>query len=180
MLGPGRQQPTTVDVTLRAFERGDIDDLRAWARSPDEVLQWSGLELTWPLTTDALETYAASASPTRLIWSAFLNPGGPHVGHVELNLLPPEHHAAMIARVLVSPHARGQGVCRSMITDVVRHGFEILGLQRIGLNVFEHNGAAIACYGAVGFRREALLRATVIASTGPWSTVVMGILATDS
>ena len=27
---------------------------------------------------------------------------------------------------------------------------------------------------------DVTLRATVIASTGPWSTVVMGILATDS
>jgi RimJ/RimL family protein N-acetyltransferase len=62
---------------------------------------------------------------------------------------------------------------------VVRLGFETLGLHRLELGVFDFNLPAIRCYERVGFRREGLAREARKASTGYWSVLRMGMLASE-
>jgi ribosomal protein S18 acetylase RimI-like enzyme len=59
-------------------------------------------------------------------------------------------HRATLWGMFVSPDARGQGVGRALVDDIVRRA-GAAGLEQIILTVMSHNEAAIALYRAVGF-----------------------------
>jgi RimJ/RimL family protein N-acetyltransferase len=167
-------------VTLRPFERGDFDRLIAWAESPEFIFQWAGAIFTYPLDAAQLERYRLLASgdpPTRYIYTA-LTEGAP-AGHIELSAIDRRNSAATLARVLVDPARRGQGIGAAMVTQVLAIGFDALGLHRIDLNVFDFNHAAIACYARAGLVREGLARDARRVGDGWWSVVTMAMLADD-
>ena len=54
--------------------------------------------------------------------------------------------------VIVDDKKRGMGCGRRMLELAVKYAFEILGVEKITLGVFENNEPAHMCYKAVGFR----------------------------
>ena len=60
-------------------------------------------------------------------------------------------HRAELWGMYVSPEARGQGVGRALLDDMLRRARAAAGLEQIILTVMAHNQAAIALYRAVGF-----------------------------
>jgi RimJ/RimL family protein N-acetyltransferase len=55
-------------------------------------------------------------------------------------------------------NSRGRGIGKEIVRSALRIAFDELGMHRVGLGVFSHNTAALACYEGVGFRREGTLR----------------------
>jgi RimJ/RimL family protein N-acetyltransferase len=164
-------------LELREMEPPDLLRLIEWIPSPDALLQWAGPGFSFPLTLDQLEAHLANAGERRRILKA-VRPPEEMVGHVELAILP-EHRVASVGRVLIAPGLRGQGLGTALMREVVRLGFDGLGLHRLELSVFDFNTAAIRCYERVGFRREGVAREARRASTGYWSVVRMGMLESD-
>lgn len=168
-------------ITLRPFEERDFGFILASIRSADELLQWAGPELSWPLDEERLRAYrdrAAVGASEFLTFSADEQATGAVVGHVQL-VVNRDHDLGQVARVLIAPGARGRGLGAALIGEVVRLAFDDLGLHRLSLNVFDGNSAAIACYERAGFVKEGHLRDVARASSGYWSMFVMGLLATD-
>jgi ribosomal protein S18 acetylase RimI-like enzyme len=60
-------------------------------------------------------------------------------------------HRAELWGMYVSPEARGQGVGRALLDEILRRARSALGLEQIILTVMAHNQAAIGLYRAVGF-----------------------------
>jgi RimJ/RimL family protein N-acetyltransferase len=50
---------------------------------------------------------------------------------------------------------RGRGVAREASRQILRIGFEELGLEEVVLNAFEANASAIILYEKLGFERDA-------------------------
>lgn len=64
--------------------------------------------------------------------------------------------------IIVGPEeARRQGYGPEAIGLLLDYGFERLGLQRVGLSVFEFNETAILTYQRLGFHKEGRLRQAV-------------------
>ena len=167
-------------LSLQPFERADFDRLISWVESPEFLMQWAGPIFTFPLDAGQLERYKLLATgdpPTRYIYTALA--GVDAVGHIELSQVDRRNSSATLARVLVAPGRRGQGLGGQMVTQALAIGFDTLGLHRLDLNVFDFNHAAIACYTRAGLAREGVLRDARRVGEAWWSVVVMSMLAAE-
>jgi RimJ/RimL family protein N-acetyltransferase len=118
-------------------------------RSPEELERFAGPSLSWPLTPAQLR--ACREAPDVLAWTAYLTELGPDtvVGHIEVART--GAHAGRLARVLLDPSRRGQGLGRSMVEAALREA-RAAGMRRFDLRVFTDNPAAIRASEAAGFR----------------------------
>lgn len=165
-------------IRLEPFTLADTDRLCEWVTTPEQMLWWTGNGLEHPLDRGQMEQvlYRASLSAGH-VWRVVQDRRV--VGHIELHC-DRGHPTGVVARVLVDPGRRGQGVATAMMRRVVEVGFDQLGLHRLELRVIAANTAAESCYRRVGFRREGLLRETRQTADGRrWDTIVMGMLAAD-
>jgi len=166
-------------ITLRPFNPADFAFILSCIDSEAAMVQWSGIGFQWPLTEKQLADYHAATqqpNPTVRAWSVFDAKSGDTAGHVALANMNPRHGVATISRVLIAPSQRGRGLCRPLIREVVRLGFEDLGLRRINLAVYDFNEPAIRCYEACGFVHEGRWREFAQVGDQTWSLVWMAIL----
>ncbi len=66
-----------------------------------------------------------------------------------------------------------------MLWQVLKIGFDELGLHRLSLGVFDFNHAAIRCYEKSGFVKEGLLRDVRKVEGAYWSLIEMSILENE-
>lgn len=164
------------EVALRALEPEDCEIVRSWIESEDAVWQWSGpWDFTWPLRTEQLLRDLACAHERRRLFAVVAGPGGDLVGHAMLTIQP-HHGLGVIGRVAVDPARRRGGFGTALMREVVRVGFDELGLHRLQLNVYDFNASAIACYQRVGFVIEGRSRHSTKGRDGYWSGYVMALL----
>lgn len=166
-------------ISLRRLGREDCRTLESWIPSGDALLQWSGpSDFTWPLSNEQLVRDLESATDDRLLLAAIDRDGGGMIGHVMLTVSRP-HGFAAIDRVMVDPARRGGGLGIALMREVVRTGFDELGLHRLQLEVYDSNRAAIACYQQAGFVIEGRGRDCARGSDGYWSEYTMALLEDD-
>jgi UDP-4-amino-4,6-dideoxy-N-acetyl-beta-L-altrosamine N-acetyltransferase len=94
------------------------------------------------------------------------------VGSCQLHSIHPVHRSAELQIRIGSDEARGRGVGREALRQLLRYGFEELDLHRIYLHVFVTNERAIRAYERAGFRREGILREAALID-GAWIDVVL-------
>lgn len=139
---------------------------------------WTGLVYRYPLTHDQLEprlAFAESNPDRRRIWNAVVD--GDVVGHIELtDIWQDIDRKAAVARVLIDPTRRGEGLGKQMVDRVLEHAFDDLDLHRVTLGAWAHNQAAIRTYESCGFRREGYQRECRRYGDGWWDSVDMAIL----
>lgn len=150
------------DILLRYFAESDFARLRSWGGTPDSLKQWAGPSLTNPMDDEQLRKYIENAnhpaeSPI-LIYSAVHRATGQVAGHVSLAGINLEDRQGRIARLVVAPEFRGQGIGRRMLLEVLRIGFAGLGLHRLSLGVFDFNLGARKLYEDLGFVLEGTAR----------------------
>lgn len=88
-----------------------------------------------------------------------------------------ESNASADLSVIIGPEeARSQGYGPEAIGLMLDYGFERLGLQRVGLSVFEFNEAAISVYEGLGFRKEGRLRQAVERNGVYYDALLMSLL----
>ena len=167
------------------FTRGDIERLRRWIRSQEELVRWAGTSVGFPFSEEEANRLYRRAFDTgdsdRLFRVIALGTRGEHdaIGHIELRQVLPEHGTARVGRVLLDPERRGQGLGLAMVRAVVDHAFGELALRRLDLEVFPDNAPALRCYESVGFVREGLRRQAVMIGKQAWDLVGMGMLRAE-
>ncbi|MEO1272063.1 MAG: GNAT family protein [Myxococcota bacterium] len=68
------------------------------------------------------------------------------------------HRSAVLDVMIGDADRRGMGLGTETMLLLLHLGFDVLGLQRIGLSVIAHNTRAIRCIRRLGFSREATRR----------------------
>ncbi|KOG29082.1 GNAT family N-acetyltransferase [Streptomyces resistomycificus] len=162
-------------TVLRPFTEADADAVWEILQDP-EVIRFT-FEPGSEFTLDGLRSIYASRAhaPDRLDLAVTDRATGELVGEVVLNEWNP-HARSCNFRTLMGPRGRDRGLGTEAIRLIVGHGFERLGLHRVGLEVYGNNPRARRVYEKVGFvpegvRREAQSR------DGEWvDEVIMGIL----
>ncbi|MBV9607002.1 MAG: N-acetyltransferase [Solirubrobacterales bacterium] len=163
-------------MRLRALALADCDTLHSWITSADALFQWSGpWDFRWPLDRRQLTRDLEAAGGHRRLFAAVDADGGELVGHVMLTIQA-EHRLGIVGRVAIAPDRRGQGLGTALMQEIVRVGFEQLGLHRLQLAVYDFNTGAVACYQRVGFVIEGRLRDSTRGSAGYWNGYVMALL----
>ncbi|MFJ7159347.1 GNAT family N-acetyltransferase [Streptomyces sp. NPDC101118] len=163
-------------ITLREFEPArDGAALREWVGgSRAGLVTWAGTTFDWPLDDAQLAGYAADARLRK--FAATETATGATVGHFSLGV-PPGGGETRLGRVMIAPEARGRGLARAMLTELVRYAFEDLRVPSLTLGVYTHNTRARHLYESLGFRTHRVLADCVEVDGTPWTALEMRLTA---
>lgn len=152
-------------VVLRPFDVADVDVMARILADP-EVLRLTGsvtsteeIHRASPLADDRTREWYASRAQVdgRLDLAVVDRASDTVVGEVVLNEFDPSSNSANF-RTLMGPEGRGRGLGTEAARLILGHGFEVIGLHRIGLDVFAFNPRARHVYATVGFVVEGVKR----------------------
>ncbi len=175
-----RDQPilTGPRVRLEPLGSGHFEGLRPMFDDPE------GTRLTGThqrFTEDELRRWLATRQNhhDRADWAIVRREDDAVLGEVVLSELD-GHNASVSFRIsLVGPGVFGRGYGTEATRLVVDYAFDVVGLHRIGLEVFDFNPRARRVYEKCGFVREGLRR-DALRWDGRWHDAVrMAILSTD-
>lgn len=165
--------------SLIPFTAAHFPLLLDWFPTRPELAQWGGPLLDFPLSQNQLEKMLEDGEtepPKRLCWMAEKN--GAPVGHVQLGF-DWRNGNALICRVAIAPEMRGQGLAGSMIDRVIEEAFRFTTVERLELNVYTWNAAAIRTYQRSGFTLEGVRRSSALVDGQRWDTAIMSLLRAD-
>jgi GNAT superfamily N-acetyltransferase len=132
-------------LSLRAFERQDDETLISWVHSPADLFLFAGSSLRWPLTAGQLND--VRRAPSARAWTGVDDRGEP-VAHAEL--WRQADGRARLARVIVAPGRRRQGLGRALLEAILDEARR-LGYPGVELAVYSGNEAARQLYASLGF-----------------------------
>ncbi|MEC3981561.1 GNAT family N-acetyltransferase [Amycolatopsis sp. H20-H5] len=103
---------------------------------------------------------------------------GEFLGDVSFNVVDVANRSAQF-RIALAAAAPGRGYGTSATRLVLDYGFDVVGLHRVGLEVFDYNPRARRVYEKCGFVAEGVKR-QALRWDGEWhDVVVMAALATE-
>ncbi|MCC7073423.1 MAG: GNAT family N-acetyltransferase [Deltaproteobacteria bacterium] len=168
-------------VRLRALERADLEQLRAWVNDP-EVMRFSNT--LRPISdVEQARWLEAAVSSAHAVWFGIEDArrGQPTlVGTCCLVDIDGVGRKAELRIRIGDPDAWGGGLGTEACQLLVRHAFDALNLERVWLRVFDHNARALRLYQKLGFVVEGTLRRHDFVD-GAWrDTVLLGLLREDA
>ncbi|WP_128894676.1 GNAT family N-acetyltransferase [Longirhabdus pacifica] len=170
-------------VKLECFEKSDYNQLIDWIDSPAFLLQWGGIQFTYPLTEEQLDQYMEKLKNDKIetfVYKVVDQSSGEGIGHITLGKIDRENKTARVGKVLVgSKDVRGKGIGEQMMTEVLKVAFDELQLYKVTLGVFDFNHAAIACYEKVGFKKEGLRDHSIKYGDEDWNILEMFMVEDD-
>jgi RimJ/RimL family protein N-acetyltransferase len=101
------------------------------------------------------------------------------IGIVSLVNVSRANGSADLSIMLGPPESRRKGYGTEAIRLILDYAFEDLGLQRVGLSVFEFNHAAISVYRKLGFREEGRMRQAIKRHGEFYDAILMAVLKTE-
>ena len=166
-----------MQLQVERFRNKDAGKVCSWITSEAEMVKWAGPSLSWPITQKQFrEHLRVVKTKPETLYSFGLYRGNELIGYCELAGINRKFQSAHLSRVIISPKHRNKGLAQIMIDRVLGFGFVELGLNRIGLGVFDFNKPAIKCYKKVGFKLEGTLRQTSKVGNSFWDCCMMSIL----
>jgi RimJ/RimL family protein N-acetyltransferase len=172
--------PTLATERLRLEPLGPEHFTGSWAGLQDEEsMRLTGTQSTF--TEEQIHAWLAGLAERhdRADWAVVRLEDGAHIGEVVLNDLDGANESMNLRIALSGAAARGHGYGTEAIRAVLDHAFDVLGLHRVGLDVYSCNPGAQRAYEKCGFLVEGRQRHTM-KWDGEWvDSILMGILATD-
>lgn len=139
------------DVTIRAISRDDTDNIVRWRNLPQVRKNlFSQAEVTRDGHLKYMETMVDTGKCRQFIIEADGHP----CGTVFLKNVDLDKKEAEFGIFIGEADCRGKGIGTLAAKQILKYGFEILGLEKIQLYVFSDNTAAIHSYQRVGFKSE--------------------------
>ena len=166
-------------MEFRPFCRADIPHVLTWFRTPAELFQWGGPKRRFPLDEAqmaALLSETGGAQPDRRMWAGLQQGALVAMASAVLDW---DQGTALLTMVGVAPSARGQGLAAPFLRDVLRAVFQEPEFERLELNVYTFNTAAILTYDALGFVREGVRRSMARVGDERWDAAHYAMLRGD-
>lgn len=101
------------------------------------------------------------------------------VGVIGLMNVSEANSSADLSIIVGSAEDRDQGVGTEAIRLLLGYAFEELGLNRVGLSVFDFNEPAISTYEKIGFSHEGRLREAIRRGGSFHDAILMSVLAEE-
>jgi RimJ/RimL family protein N-acetyltransferase len=166
-------------LSLIPFVPVHFPTLAGWFASREDVVQWGGTAVAYPLDDRQLQAMLDGSHgdpPARLCWMAERE--GTLVGHLQLAFEWPDG-AARLGRVVVAPEARGLGLARPMVALAIARAFAHPEIERLELYVYPWNTPALKTYERLGFVYEGTRRSSAKVGDQRWDTGIMGMLRAE-
>ncbi len=176
-------------VRLRVHTEADLPNYVTWLNDP-EVTQFTQIESGGITLEGEREWFERVSDPEcrDRNWAIEACPepaervDGRHIGNCALHLSEAPGMAgfgmgvAAFGIIIGDKSAWGKGYGTAALREVLRIGFEEMGLHRIFLHAFSRNLRGIRCYEKAGLRHEGVMRQHRL-KRGEWvDVVVMGVL----
>ena len=149
-------QLQTERLILRPYRPSDVPSIVRLIGAREVAA--TTLRIPHPYTEDdaraLLRRWAKEKVPTH--FGIFLGATGEHCGGAGLNL-EPDHDRAELGYWIGVPYW-GSGIASEAAREVVRYGFETLGLHRIYANCFVGNDASVKILKKLGMKYEGCFR----------------------
>ncbi|MEU3273519.1 GNAT family protein [Saccharomonospora sp. NPDC006951] len=115
----------------------------------------------------------------RADWAIVRREDGEVLGEAVLDELDPHNGSAAYRISLVGPKVFGRGFGTEATRLVVDYAFDVAGLHRVSLEVFDFNPRAQRVYEKCGFVREGVQREALLWEGRRHDAITMAVLATD-
>ncbi len=163
-----------VQVKLRAHTEADLPNYVAWLNDP-EVTEFTAIESGKATLEGEREWFARISDPACRDRNWAIEVDGRHIGNCALHL-DETGQVGGFGIIIGDKTQWSKGYGTAALREVLRIGFEEMGLQRIFLHAFSHNARGLRCYEKCGFKREGVLRRHR-QKRGEWRDIVcMGML----
>ena len=143
-------------LKLRPYKSCDAQAIAKWVQDKDVFTIWGGERFgDHPITAKIIdkkyrENNGDCAEPDNFYpWTAFDDNGV--VGHFIMRYINGDHKIIRFGWVIVDSAVRGKGYGTKMLRLGLKYAFEILGAEKITIEVIESNTRAHKCYKKVGF-----------------------------
>jgi RimJ/RimL family protein N-acetyltransferase len=166
-------------MQIRALHPGDFATMIGWFADEAALVQWGGPAVRFPLDERQLQQMLDDGQgqpPSRLLWVGVVD--GLVVAHAQV-ACDWRHGVARLARVCVDPARRGRKIGQRFLRAVVDATFRDPAFERMELNVYTFNHAAIAVYRGLGFVQEGVRRSAVRVGAARWDSAIYGLLRTE-
>ncbi len=163
---------------FRPLEREDAPRLAAFVNHPDVR---RNLLVHRPMNTAQEVGFidTLTASQRDVMFAIVLRDGDRMIGTTGLHDMDFRSRRATFGMLLGEPSEWGKGYGSEATRMVLDYGFGTLNLNRVQLEVLEHNVAGLRAYEKAGFRREGVMRQHHYVDGAYVDTVVMGILRSE-
>ncbi|WP_457588010.1 GNAT family N-acetyltransferase [Ensifer canadensis] len=173
------ETPSSVQISLRSFLPQDAAQLSAWFPSAEALTQWGGSGLSFPLDAAQIAEMHASTlgdAPARWMFSGVVD--GDLAGHAQV-ALDWDNGVGRLSRVAINPRFRGHGLAQPFLQRIIERFFADVHFERLELNVYTFNTAAIRTYLKLGFIEEGVRRSSARVGDIRWDTAIYGMLRSD-
>ena len=131
--------------TLQRSVESDFDDLMGWFDVAAEVSRWGGPKFRFPFTR---ETFLNDCHWPEMASFSLRDPADQLCAFGQLY---DRNCRINLARLVVRPDRRGQGLGRRLITMLMSVGPTLYSLDEFSLFVLRDNVPALECYKSLGF-----------------------------
>jgi RimJ/RimL family protein N-acetyltransferase len=157
-------------ITLGAFVPDDYGAMYCWAN--DVVAARLDRAFRPTNLRDIIASCETANDASRVILAIRQRTDPKIIGYVHIHNINAVHRSADLGIRIGDEKHRGQGFGKEALAMALNYCWNHLNLERVGLNVFRHNGRAIAAYSACGFKKEGTLKRFLFVD-GPWVDLVL-------
>lgn len=140
-------------LRLRPYKKCDAKYVVSWIKDEVEFRKWCADRYeTYPINTGDMNNHYTAYDDKDSFWPMTAFDENGVVGHLIMRFTDEEKKVLRLGFVIVDDSKRGMGYGKEMLQLSIKYAFEILGIEKITLGVFENNVQAYRCYKSVGFR----------------------------
>ena len=175
---PTRPRPTLHGrtVVLRPIVEADARDMHA-SLADAETMRLTGTRRVYDLEEVRRHCAGLEERHDRVDLAICAADDGRWLGEVVLMDIDAVDRTAGFRIALAAERLAGRGYGREAARLLLAWGFDVLGLHRVGLEVYAFNPRAIHVYETLGFRHEGRLREVLDQDGARHDALVMGLLA---
>lgn len=144
-------------LRLRQYKSCDAVKIAEWVQDGEVFQNWGGhLFGEYPINAKIIEhkykdkNGDCAQADNFYPWTAIDEAGNP-VGHFIMRYIHDDSRVLRFGWVIVDEARRGRGYGRQMLEMGLKYAFDILGVYKVTLGVYENNRKAHWCYKSVGF-----------------------------
>lgn len=166
-------------INLRPLLKSDAPAMYKSIMEDEEGKRLTGSKGTF--TFEGTEKHCARLfdAKDRVDYAITLKDDPAFIGEVVLNNIQVEERSASFRIALAGKEYFNKGYGTEAMMLILKHGFETLGLHRIGLDVYDFNPRALHVYEKVGFVREGVIRDDLMWDGVYYDSIMMGMLENE-
>lgn len=140
-----REPPEQGDWQIAEATDRDLGELMSWFHDAAEVDIWGGPRFRFPFTK---ASFRKDCHWGRMPGFRLNSPAGEFSAFGQMYQ---RYGRINLARLVVNPGMRGQGVGRRLVGLLMEMGPQLFPADEFSLFAYRHNAAALGCYRSMGF-----------------------------